>query len=172
MQDGFPTPDDEFLTNGVLSRRIIAWVIDLAVIAVIATGLAILIWMIGLATLGLGWGMWSVLPFVPFLYHLLSLLSPANATAGQQLCGLVVRRNDDFGPPTPLQAIVCVAVYFLTWATSGILLIIALFTNRRRTLHDLLSGLVVIRSDAMEALTEARRSWNMGAGSYPRPYGP
>ena len=44
---------------------------------------------------------------------------------------------------------------------------IALFTARARTIHDLVSGLVVVRSEAMEALTEARRFWNMGHGTFP-----
>ncbi len=172
MQHGFPIPDDSFLTGGVLIRRVIAWVIDLIVIGVLAAGLGITIWMIGLATLGLGWGMMAVLPFVPALYHGLSLLGPTSATAGQQLCGLIVRRNDDLGPPTPPQVAIAVGVYYITWALSGILLIVALFTTRARTLHDMASGLVVVRTDAMEALTETHRSWNMGASSYPQHRGP
>jgi len=172
MQPGLPIPDDHFLTGGVLIRRVIAWVIDLIVIGVIVFGLGIMIWMLGFATFGLAWSMLAVLPFVPALYHGLSLLGPTSATAGQQLCGLIVRRNDDLGPPTPLQAAIAVGVYYVTWALSGILLVIALFTARARTLHDMASGLVVVRSDAMAALTEARRSWNMGVGSYPQHRGP
>ena len=41
-------------------------------------------------------------------------------------------------------------------------LLFALFTVRRRTLHDLLSGLVVVRS---RALTRGLASWNMQGGS-------
>lgn len=172
MQDELPRPDDAFLTNGVLGRRLLAWAIDLIVIGVMMTGLVILIWLLGLVSLGFGWSLVVVLPLVPALYHGLSLLSPASATAGQQLCGLTVRRDHDLGPPTPWQAAICVAVYYATWALSGLLLIVALFTDRKRALHDLLSGLVVARADAIEALTEARRSWNMGAGGYPRQNGP
>ncbi len=172
MQYGHQQPDDDFVSNGVLGRRLFAWIIDAAVIGVIAFGLAILIWMIGFATLGLGFGLLSVLPFVPVLYHVLSLLSPASATPGQQLCGLIVRRNADFGPPTLLQAVVSVLVYYATLATSGLLLVVALFVPRKRTLHDLLSGLVVMRVEALEALTQARGQWNMGDGSYPRQHGP
>ena len=65
MQYGHQQPDDDFVSNGVLGRRMFAWIIDAAVIGVIAFGLAILIWMIGFATLGLGFGLLSVLPFVP-----------------------------------------------------------------------------------------------------------
>ena len=50
----------------------------------------------------------------------------------------------------------------LTLATTGLLLLIALFTVRHRTLHDLASGLVVART---RALTGGFGSWNMQGGS-------
>jgi uncharacterized RDD family membrane protein YckC len=56
----------------------------------------------------------------------------------------------------------------LTLATSGLLLIVALFTIRHRALHDLLSGLVVVRVRAMEALTTPREGWNMQGGTSAR----
>jgi uncharacterized RDD family membrane protein YckC len=82
------------------------------------------------------------------------------------MVGLTVRRNDDLGPPTPLQALLSVLLYYLTLATSGLLLVVALFTIRHRTLHDLLSGLVVVRVRAMErltaeTLTPSGGTWNM-----------
>ena len=53
-------------------------------------------------------------------------------------------------------------LFYATLATSGLLLLIALFTARRRTLHDLISGLVVVRT---RALTGSPASWNMPGGS-------
>ena len=73
-----------------------------------------------------------------------------------------MRRNDDLGPPTPLQALVYTLLFYLTLATSGLLLLVALFTVRHRTLHDLASGLVVVRA---RALTGGLGSWNMQGGS-------
>ena len=52
----------------------------------------------------------SILPFVPFFYHFLSLLGSSNATPGQQMMGLMVRRDADLGPPTGLQALASVLV--------------------------------------------------------------
>ena len=48
-------------------------------------------------------------------------------------------------------------VFYLTLATSGLLLLVALFTVRHRTLHDLVSGLVVVRAEGMAAIDPARR---------------
>lgn len=154
--------DDRWLTEGVLSRRVFAWLIDALVIALVLIALWFALLLFGVLTLGLGLPLVGVLPFVPFCYHLFFVAGPASATPGQQALGLVVRRNDDLGRPTQLQAFVFTLVFYLTLATSGLLLLIALFTLRKRTLHDLLSGLVVVRA---RALTAGAGSWNMQGGS-------
>jgi uncharacterized RDD family membrane protein YckC len=109
-----------------------------------------------LATLGLGLPLLGALPFVPAAYHLLSLLSQAQATPGQQLCGLVVVRDADMGRPALWQAAAAVAGYYLTLATGGLLLAVAPFVRRKRTLHDLASGLTVVRAEALDYLRESR----------------
>lgn len=145
-----------FLTGGVMSRRCFAWLVDLLLIAMLTWVLWWVLLLFGLATLGLGWGAMAILPLVPFLYNFLSLIGAGSATPGQRMMGLVVRRNADLGPPDALQALIFVVLYSLTLATSGLLLLVALFTDRHRTLHDIFSGLVVVRVDAMQALTGAR----------------
>ena len=150
------------LTEGVLTRRVFAWLIDVLLIGLICVALWFALMLFGLVTLGLGLPLLGILPFVPFCYHMLFLAGPASATPGQSALGLVVRRNDDFGRPTPVQALVSTLLFYATLATSGLLLLIALFTARRRTLHDLISGLVVVRT---RALTGSPASWNMPGGS-------
>jgi uncharacterized RDD family membrane protein YckC len=154
--------DDDFLTHGVLIRRVFAWLIDLLLIGLICGILLLVLLLFGLLTLGLGLPLLGILPFVPFAYHMLFLVGPPSATPGQSALGLIVRRNDDFGRPTPAQAVVSTLLFYLTLATSGLLLLIALFTIRKRTLHDLLSGLVVVRT---RALTQGLGSWNIPGGS-------
>jgi uncharacterized RDD family membrane protein YckC len=165
MSYGAPYLDDDFLAGGVLSRRCVAWVIDVILIAILVAILWTILAMFGVLTFGLGFAAMGVLPFVPFCYHLLSLLGPASATPGQRMLGLTVRRNFDLGPPTGLQALVSTLAFYLTLATSGLLLVVALFTIRHRTLHDLVSGLVVVRVRAMQALTAPREHWNMQGGT-------
>ena len=156
---------DDYLTIGVISRRCFAWVVDLCLIGLL---LALLWWVLalfGLLTLGFGFALMAMLTFVPFCYHMLSLLGAASATPGQRMVGLTVRRNDDLGPPTFPQAVVSTLVFYATLATSGFLLIVVLFTARRRALHDLISGLVVVRVRALESLTPSAGPWNMYHGS-------
>jgi len=102
---------------------------------------------------------------VPFCYNVLFLVSPASATPGQRMLDLVVRRNADFGRPDALQAVVSTIVLYLTLATSGLLLLVVLITSRRRTLHDLASGLVVVRTEAMQPLTPPFGYGNIPGGS-------
>ena len=161
-------PDqDEYLTSSVIPRRVIGWVVDLLLIGGLVAALWVLCLVFGVLTLGLGWPLFGVLPFVPFCYHFLFLAGPLSATPGQALLGLVVRRNDDFGRPTPLQALLSTGVYYATLATSGLLLLLAFVTVRKRTLHDLLSGLVVVRTRALDEivfLDSPAPVWNTPSG--------
>jgi uncharacterized RDD family membrane protein YckC len=165
MSFGNPYVDDDFLTGGVMSRRCVAWVFDIFLIAVLMWVLWWVLVMFGLLTLGLGFGAMSILPFVPFCYNFLSLLGSSSATPGQQMMGLTVRRDYDLGPPTGLQALASVLLFYVTLATSGLLLVVALFTRRHRTLHDLVSGLVVVRVRAIQTLTASGAGWNMHGGT-------
>lgn len=157
-----PAPPDEMLTEGVMSRRVAAWFIDALLIGLLMAVLWLILFLFGLLTLGLGLGALAIVPFVPFVYSVLSLVSWASATPGQQMFGLTVRRDDDLGRPTLLQAVVSTLVYDLTMAlTTGLLLLVALITFRHRTLHDMASGLVVVRARRLDMLTPPPRYGNM-----------
>lgn len=145
-------PTADFLTAGVLSRRVFGWLLDIVLIGLLTMLLHWLLILFGVLTLGIGFSALALLPAVPFLYNFLSLLSLPSATPGQRITGLTVRRHADLGPPGAIQALVYVVLYYATLAMP-LLLLVALFTPRHRTLHDLLTGLVVVRVEAMEALT-------------------
>ena len=154
---GFAVTPDPSLTSGVLQRRCLAWLVDLCLIACLMTVGWGVLFTFGLMTLGLGMPLLGLLWLVPFCYHFFFLAGMA-ATPGQALCGLRVLRDEDLGRPVPLQALASTLLYYLTLATSGLLLLLALVTDRHRTLHDVLSGLLVVRA---RALTAAPVSWNM-----------
>jgi uncharacterized RDD family membrane protein YckC len=155
--------DEDFIA-GVMTRRCLAWLIDLILIGVIFAILCVILMVFGLLTLGLGFAAMAALPAVPFLYHFLSLLRSSSATPGQAVLGLTVRRDADLGPPTGLQALVFTVVFYLTMATSGLLLLVALFTVRHRTLHDLASDLVVVRRQTFDAWCRQTGAGWAGAG--------
>lgn len=145
MSSSVQMVSDESFIAGVMSRRCVAWLLDAMLIGLLVGVMCVVLLVFGLLTLGLGFGALAILPAIPFLYHFLSLLRPSSATPGQAAMGLTVRRDEDLGPPTGLQALIFTLVFYLTLATSGLLLLIALFTVRHRTLHDLASDLVVVR---------------------------
>ena len=158
MSLALPAPG---LTEGVPLRRVWAWCLDVVFVAVIATALFVVLFALGIITLGLGFGLMALLPVVPLAYHILFVASRRAATPGQAMLGLVVVRDRDLGPPELGQAVVFTLGLWLTISIAFLLLGIALFTDRNRTLHDMLSGLAVVRR---EALTQREAFANMRPG--------
>jgi uncharacterized RDD family membrane protein YckC len=78
------------------------------------------------------------------------------------LLGITARRDTDLGRPMLVQACVFTAGLYLTLAAGAVWLLVALVTRRHRALHDLASGLVVVRT---RALTRLGGYGNMAAGA-------
>lgn len=152
--------EDEILTYGVVLRRIVASLIDLLLIAGVMTVAYMLTAAFGLLTLGLGWYLLPWVSVVPFLYHWLSISSPMSATPGQAMLGLALRGNQDLERPDMIEAAVWVILYYLTLAVFFPALLVMLFTIRKRGLHDMIAGLVMVRR---RALTPTSGYWNMDA---------
>jgi uncharacterized RDD family membrane protein YckC len=151
-------PDSEiWLTDGVLTRRVLAWLADMLLVGVLFAAVCVSFGVLSLVTFGLGLPLFWLLPVLPFAYHWLFIAS-AGATPGQALFGIRVRREDDFGPPSLVSALVFTVVLWVQLASSGLWLLSALFTFRNRAIHDLASGLVVVRS---RALTQRSAGWTM-----------
>jgi uncharacterized RDD family membrane protein YckC len=137
------------LSDGTISRRIVAFLLD-GVFVLLATGFLWLVCLIfGLLTFGLGWALFGVLPFVAPGYNWF-WLSALAATPGQAIMGLTVRDQDDLGRPGVLAALAWTVGFYASLTIGGGLpLLLAFFNPRRRTAHDMLAGLVVVRSRAL-----------------------
>ncbi len=158
--------DDAPLLEGVLFRRVCAWLIDFLLVGGVVAVLWVALVGFGLLTLGLGLPLLGVLPVVPLAYHILFVASPRSATPGQVMMDLSVRRDGDLGRPSLLQAILFTAGLWLTLGAGVVWLAAALLTTRHRTLHDLVSSLVVVRARALDgALTAPADFGNMHRGS-------
>ena len=157
---------EDALLTGVRTRRCLGWLVDLVLVALAVWSVWWGLFLVGIFTFGATWTLWGLLPLIPFAYHTLCLSSALSATPGQALFGLIVRRNDDLGPPSFIQAVISTLGFYVTLMTSGLLLLVALVTERKRTLHDLLAGLVVVRTAAYRQLplTQGPGSWNMPGG--------
>src|SRR5437764_5986902 len=137
------------LFEGVLARRCIAFVIDVIIIAVPVLFAAAFIFIVGLVTLGLGWILyWLLSPTAviwALAYYGLTLGSPASATIGMRVMDIEMRTW--YGSPAYFVLGAVHAVVF--WVTVSMLtpfvLLVCLFNARRRCLHDMLVGTVVIK---------------------------
>ena len=145
-----PDPlDNPSLYAGVRTRRIFGYLIDLLLIGILWGAAWFAAILLGIVTFGLAWPILVVVVgFVPLAYHTLTIATGA-ATPGMWLFDVEVRswtgKRPDFG-----QALIMTAVYMVTvWPTGLLILLVSLFDGRSRTLHDILSGLVVVRRSAL-----------------------
>ncbi|AGB46892.1 RDD family protein [Mesorhizobium sp. CO1-1-7] len=139
--------DDVRAFEGVRTRRILAFVLDYLIVGLLSIPVAILVFFLGLLTLGLGWMLFGVLvPAVAILYIWNTLGSADQATTGMKMMGIRLDRLDG----TRIDGLTAVVHSVLFWAGNVILsplvLLVTLFSDRKRTLHDLLLGTVVSRT--------------------------
>lgn len=90
--DGLPDPElDPQFYQGVLSRRLVSWIVDVALILAVGVPLALIF---GIATLGLGFGLFPlVVGGVGFVYRTVTIAG-GSATWGMRLVGIELRRHD------------------------------------------------------------------------------
>jgi len=150
------------LFEGVLARRCIAFVIDVVIIAIPVVFAAAFIFIVGLVTLGLGWFLYWILSPATVIwaicYYGLTFGSPASATIGMRVMDIEMRTW--YGAPAYfVLGAVHAIVYWITISfLTPLILLVALFNQRRRLLHDMLVGTIVINSRARaEVLRRAPR---------------
>jgi uncharacterized RDD family membrane protein YckC len=142
--------------DGLLSRRVIAYFLDLFLIGLlwigaVAVGLLVKILTFGLMTPLVLLALAVLAP----AYHVLTVSGPSRATIGMRIMGLEVRTFDG-GRPSWLHALIQIALFYVSVSvTSGLVLLVVLFNRHRRTLHDILSHLVVLRRVPAASVTAA-----------------
>lgn len=144
MSASYIVPFDPRLTQGVITRRIIALVLDWLIISMVFWLAAALIAVFGVLTFGVGWLAFHLLPWLPFAYTAL-LVGGTGATPGQRLMGIAPRQDADLTPPTLAQGFVWTLLLYVSFAFAGIPFLFAILNPRKRALHDILSGLTLVR---------------------------
>lgn len=140
--------DDVRAYDGVRTRRIFAFLLDYLIVGLLCIPFAILVALLGLLTFGLGWALFAILvPAVAIIYVWNTLGGRNQATVGMRMMGIRLDRLDG----RPVDGLLAVVHSVLFWAGNAVLtpliLLVSLFADRKRTLHDLLLGTVVTRSD-------------------------
>jgi len=146
-QDVFDPVRHPELFAGVRSRRIFAFFIDVIVIALLTFGAGILVFVLGVFTLGLGFLLYGILPAaVALLYVAFTLGGPQASTLGMRAMGLEMRLWYGARPYPLLAAVHALLFWFSVSLLTPLILLVALFSDRKRLLHDIILGVVVINS--------------------------
>ncbi len=151
------------LFRGVLTRRFFAFLIDLVVLSIPVILACLFIAVFGVVTLGLGWALfWLVSPASvvwALVYFGASLGGPHSATLGMRMLDLEMRTW--YGAPAyfvlgAMHAVLFwVSVSFLT----PLVVLVGLFNGRRRLLHDILLGTVIINSAVRMPVPQPARNF-------------
>ena len=138
------------LFEGILARRCLAFLIDVVVIAVPALLAVPLIFIFGLVTFGLGWGLFLLLSpgwvVWALCYYGMTLGSPASATIGMRVMDIEMRTW--YGAPAyfVLGAVHALVYWATVWFLTPFIVLVAFFNERRRLVHDMLVGTIVINN--------------------------
>ena len=151
------------LFRGVLTRRVIAFLIDLIVLSVPIVLAILFIAVFGVVTLGLGWALfWLVSPasiIWALVYYGASLGGPHSATLGMRVMDLELRTW--YGAPGyfVLGAMHAVLFWISISVLSPLVLLVGLFNGRRRLLHDVVLGTVVINNSVRSQVAPIGRTY-------------
>ncbi|MEN5276258.1 RDD family protein [Brucella sp. TWI432] len=134
--------------EGVRTRRIMAFLIDYLIVFLLCIPAAIMIFVLGIITLSLGWALYAFMfPIVALLYVSRTLGGPQQATKGMQMMNIKLVRLEG-GSVDPMLAVVHTVLFWgLNVVLTPLILLATLVIDRKRTVHDLLLGTAVIRSD-------------------------
>lgn len=140
------------LFDGVPSRRVIAFLIDLVILSIPLVILALFFFAVGIVTLGFGFVLFGLMPAISVVWALFyygaTLGGPRSATLGMRTMDIEMRTW--YGSPAYFVLGAVHAIVF--WVTVSVLtpfiLLVCFFNGRRRLLHDFLVGTVVINNPA------------------------
>lgn len=136
--------------DGVLIRRVLAYGIDVVILAILGMAVWFGMSLLGLLTLGLT--MPLVIPVIvllPLIYSATSLVGRYSATPGMRTAGIRVMSLAPAaanGKVILAQALIHTVVFYgSAGITFCLILLMSLFNARRRGLHDWLAGVVVVK---------------------------
>ena len=149
------------LFEGVVARRLVAFMIDFLILSIPVAFVSMFIFVVGIVTLGLGflfYGLlWPAMVIWALAYYGLTFGSPASATIGMRVMDIEMRTW--YGAPAyfVLGAVHAVLFWLTVSMLTPLVLLVCLFNERRRLLHDILVGTVVINNQARAAALRAAR---------------
>jgi len=147
------------LFEGVLARRVVAFIVDFVIISIPVVLAAMFIFAFGIVTLGLGFALYWLLPSATVIWAIVyfgvTLGGPASATLGMRVMDLEMRTW--YGAPAyfVLGAVHAVAFWFTVSFFTPFVLLVAFFNERGRLLHDIILGTVIINNASRASVLRA-----------------
>ncbi len=147
------------LFDGVPARRLIAFLVDLFILAIPLIFLWVFFFAITVVTFGLGIVLYGLMPIVAtiwaLVYYGMTLGGPRSATIGMRVMDIEMRTW--YGAPAyfVLGAVHAVAFWISVSIFSPLILIVCFFNERRRLLHDMVVGTIVINNEVRASVLRA-----------------
>ena len=138
---------DSRLYRGVLSRRVLAFLVDYLFVAILCIPAALILFLLSLATFGLGFILFPALFFiVAALYFGLSLGGKSQSTPGMRMAGIAIRRIDGQRMDFMTAMVHLVLFWIINSVLTPFILLAGLFIDHNRLVHDLLIGTEAVRT--------------------------
>lgn len=150
----FDFPGNAALFEGVLSRRLMAFTIDFAMIGFMALAVLFFLFILGIATFSL---LWLIIPLVlppivvaiVLVYVAFTAGGKYSATPGMRTVGLELRMLDGRKMYPMMAVFHALSFYFLSTVLTPFIILVGLITSQHRLLHDYVSGAVVLNREAL-----------------------
>ncbi|MFD1743948.1 RDD family protein [Rhizobium helianthi] len=141
-------PEDWRAYSGVLSRRVFAFIIDYMLVLLLCIPAAIVVFFLGIITLGLGFALYPALfVLTALVYFGLTLGGRSQASPGMRAAGIAMVRLDGRRIDFMTAVVHMVLFWILNSILTPLILLAGLFVERSRLVHDLLLGTVVVRTN-------------------------
>jgi uncharacterized RDD family membrane protein YckC len=138
------TLNDDIRYDAVRRRRMLAFVFDFTIVALLSLAVGVLVFFLGIITLGLAWLLYGgIFPLVAIVYSGMTVGGEHSATVGMRAAGLITRRENG-GRPDFIQGAAHVILFYVSVTfLTPLILLVSLFNSRKRMLHDMLVGITV-----------------------------
>lgn len=126
--------------------RMFAYIIDVICLFFILVVVKIVAAVIGVLSFGLLFPLLLlIIAGTPLAYHTYLIGSERSATIGMRMMKIKVQTMDGRQPDYTTAFLHCLIFYFSIFLTSGLVLLVSLFTPHGRCLHDYITNSIVVR---------------------------
>jgi len=134
--------------EGVRTRRMLAFLVDYAIVLVLLLIAGVIVFFLGILTFGLGWLLYPILGIIVALIYVGSTMGgPNQATPGMNMFAIRIQR-DDGSSVDGITAIVHAIIFWVAHISfTPLMLLVSLFSAKKKLIQDILLGTVIVRSD-------------------------